>query len=100
MIKILVNHNALHRSNFKLLDLSLEDILEHIQQELNELKDSRSEYNGRVYYSTLEVADLINCLLHFVMRDGITLEQLESQCIYKLMLRFSIAEDPKPADPQ
>lgn len=80
-IQKLIDSNARHRKGFRLQEVSLPFILSQSQDEMDELKDAPDDPS--------EMADLIGVLIHYSIKQGWSLEFLESLLIEKLDLRFS-----------
>lgn len=84
-IKSLIRRDAVHnRKNFKLADVTLEFILSQAQAEFDELKDAPDDES--------EMADLLGILVHYCIKQGWTMDLIESKIIEKLELRFSVVK--------
>jgi hypothetical protein len=80
-IKSLIDKNAQHRKGFRLQEVDLELVLQHARDELDELADAPDD--------PTEMADLFSVLIHYSIKQGWTVEFLESLLIEKLNSRFS-----------
>jgi hypothetical protein len=80
-IEKMVASNAVHiRTGVGLQELTERQILEHAQNELNELIQMPED--------PTEVADILCCLFHYCQRRNWPQEYIESLMISKLKLRF------------
>ncbi len=71
------NKNAVHgKRNTKLQDYSLTDILKHAGEELIELASDQ--------YDRKEFSDLMCCLLHYMVKQNWTMDEIESISLTKL----------------
>lgn len=80
-IKSLIHSNATHRKGFRLAEVKPPFILAQALEEFGELMESPDD--------PVEMADLLGVLIHYSIKQGWTLELLESYLIEKLDMRFS-----------
>lgn len=76
----LIERNAKHRKGFRLQEITPADVLKHALEEINELRDAPEDID--------ELGDAVACLLHYAIRRGWTLQDLESAIVRKLIKRF------------
>ena len=82
----LVAGNALHRKGFRLGDVTLEFILSHAQEELDELREDPD--------SVRELADLLGILIHYAVAKGWPMHYVEATILAKFKERFRDAASP------
>lgn len=80
-IELLIKANALHSRGFRLGEVELPFVLSQAEDEFRELKDAPDDPS--------EMADLLGVLIHYSIKQGWTMEALESYLSEKLDLRFS-----------
>jgi hypothetical protein len=80
-IEALIKTNARHRRGFRLQDVELPFVLDQARGEFDELTDAPDDPS--------EMADLLGVLIHYSIKQGWTMEVLESYLIEKLNQRFS-----------
>lgn len=80
-IRALHDSNALHRKGWRMEDIGIEDVLAHLQEEVDELKEEPTDL--------YELADVMNNLFHIANLNGWSLQDIENAMIEKLELRFS-----------
>lgn len=83
-VQSLIKANAQHRKGFRLQEVKLPFILSQAQFEFDELKEQPDD--------PTEMADLLGVLFHYSIKQGWTIEFLESLLIEKLDLRFKKSE--------
>ena len=76
----LIKANARHRRGFRLQEVDLPFVLSQVEAELQELKDAPDDPS--------EMADLLGVLIHYSIKQGWSMELLESYLSEKLDLRF------------
>ena len=86
----LVCTNATHRKGFRLLEISEEQPLNHAIEEIRELLNAKPEEKLD------ELADAFGCLLHYAVRRGFTLPEIERAMLQKFKVRFTPDNDRRP----
>ena len=81
-IERMIATGAVHRDGFKLDEVKLPFILEQARKELDELIKSPDDH--------IEMADLLAILIHYCIKQGWTMEVMESYMNEKLNVRFKI----------
>ena len=90
-VESLIRNNAQHRKGFRLQDVKPPFILEQAQGEFNELRDAPDD--------PTEMADLLGVLIHYSIKQGWTMELLESYMLEKFAIRFEqrrVDQEAKP----
>lgn len=77
----LITSNAKHRKGWRTQEMDLPYLLKHATEELQELVDAPDD--------PTEMADLLAILFHYAIKQGWTMQFLESLMIEKMNLRFS-----------
>jgi hypothetical protein len=80
-IERLIEVNAEHRKGFRLTEVGPDFVLRQAAEELRELTEAPSDIT--------ELADLFGVLIHYAIKRGWTIAQLEEVLLMKLGLRFS-----------
>lgn len=78
----LIKANATHRKGFKLKDLSTDDAIKHMQDEVEELAAAPDDM--------MEVLDIMAICIHLLVKSGWSEEEAERALIGKLEKRFTI----------
>lgn len=84
-IERLIAQNAEHRKGFRLASVQREFVLLQAGEEFQELVESPDD--------PYEMADLLGVLIHYAIKQGWTMEFLESLLIEKLGKRFTVASE-------
>ena len=79
----LLKENARHRKGFRLQEVSLEFVLDQLRDELDELVAAKDD--------PTEMADILCIAFHYCIKQGWTIEFMQSLIIEKLNKRFTHA---------
>ena len=82
-IESLIRANARHRKGFRLQEVEFPFVLDQAAEEFRELMAAPDDPQ--------EMADLLGVLIHYSIKQGWTIEVLESYLIEKLNERFTKA---------
>ena len=84
------NHNVRHRKGFTMRGATLQVMTDHAREELDELDKA---HNSNDPDSELdELADVFGCLIHYAVRKGWSMKEVEDALLRKLFLRLNFAE--------
>lgn len=89
-VEDLIARNARHRKGFRLQEVSNDFVIEQAVSELRELSDSPSD--------PLELADALGCLIHYAVKHGWTLKELEQLMLRKFKERFDTPKNQENAN--
>lgn len=78
---------TIHRKGYVIGEASEETMLDHAQEELNELRETLPNPDIE------ELADVFGCLVHLAVREGWTMEEVEQAMLKKLALRIKFEEE-------
>jgi hypothetical protein len=82
--------NATHRKGFRVNDLVPAEIIAHIQEELGELRAAPHDIE--------ELADTMVVLIHYALKHGWSMLDVEAAILRKLSLRFPDAYELEEKD--
>lgn len=91
----MINQNVKHKSKgYGLGDMTWFDQLEHLQDEVKELKDAVTAQHAKE-----EIADVLGVVLHMAIFQGDTPQTLSGRLFGKLRARFEMPNPPQVAAP-
>lgn len=79
----LVNRNAKHRKGFRLKEIPDDQPIRHAIIECTELLEAETDEDA-----LFELADVFGYLIHYAVKKGWTVDQIDSAVVEKLNARF------------